>query len=90
MKTLKIYISGTVQSSTFRQYMKEQADKIGVRGYIRNLSDGRVEIFAEGRDEKVKEFLGVCHVGYPHSKIKNVEHQEMKHQDFRDFRIIKI
>ncbi|MEN9626621.1 MAG: hypothetical protein RL557_949 [archaeon] len=90
MKTYKIYISGTVQGVSFRQFIKEQADIIGVRGYVRNLSDGRVEVFAEGIDDKVNKFLEVCRVGYPHSKIKNVEVQETKHQDFRDFRIVRI
>ena len=90
MKTYKIYISGTVQGVSFRQFIKEEADKIGVRGYVRNLPDGRVEIFAEGRDEKVNNFLMICRTGYPHAKIKSVEHSEMRHQDFRDFRIVKI
>ena len=90
MKTYKIYISGTVQGVSFRQFIKEQADKIGVRGYVRNLEDGRVEIFAEGIDEKVNKFLEICKVGYPFAKIKNVEYVETKHHDFRDFRIVRI
>lgn len=90
MKTLKIYISGTVQGISFRQFIKESADKIGVRGYVRNLDDGRVEIIAEGIDEKVNEFLQVCKTGYTHAHIKNTVFQEIKHQGFDGFRISKL
>ena len=46
-KSLRLYITGTVQGIFFRQFIKENADQNGVRGYIRNLEDGRVEIFLE-------------------------------------------
>ena len=50
MKTLRISITGTVQGVFFRTYIKEKADELKVRGFARNLEDGRVEVIAEGKD----------------------------------------
>ena len=47
MKTLRVYISGAVQGVFFRKFLEEQANKIGVRGFVRNLEDGRVEVVME-------------------------------------------
>ena len=49
-KTKKILVKGLVQGVFFRQFIKEQADKLGICGYVRNLDDGRVEAVVEGDD----------------------------------------
>ena len=90
MKTIKLFISGTVQGIFFRQHVKDTADKIGLKGFVRNLDDGRVEIMAEGRDEIVNTFLEKCHKGPPHSTVKNVEVIESKHQGFDSFKILSM
>ena len=50
MKTLKIVISGVVQGVFFRKFVKENADELEVKGFVRNLDDGKVEIVIEGED----------------------------------------
>ena len=40
MKTLRIFISGTVQGVMFRKFIEDEANKIGVRGFVRNTEDG--------------------------------------------------
>jgi len=87
MKTLRIYVSGTVQGVFFRNFLKEKAEELNIRGFVRNLDDGRVEVVLEGRDEKVNEMIGICKTGSPHSDIKKVETHELKHQGFKDFKI---
>ncbi|MBT4165465.1 acylphosphatase [archaeon] len=87
MKTLRIYITGAVQGVFFRKFIKEKADELNIRGFIRNLEDGRVEVVAEGRDEKVNELLAQCKKGSPHSEVKNIETQELKHQGFKGFKV---
>jgi len=90
MKTLRISITGTVQGVFFRTYIKEKADELKVRGFARNLEDGRVEVIAEGKDENVNEMLAYCKQGPPHSSVKNVEAIEIKNQGFKDFKVLRL
>lgn len=62
MKTEKahLFIEGKVQGVFFRASAKEQADKLGLNGWVRNLSDGSVEIQVEGEKETLKRFLEWC------------------------------
>ena len=90
MKTLRVYISGTVQGVLFRKFIKENANRIGVRGFVRNLEDGRVEVVMEGRDEKVMEMLEICKQGNPHSQVRQIEIKELPFQGFEGFKIMRL
>ena len=90
MKTLKIILSGTVQGVFFRDFVKENAEKLNVRGFVRNLSDGRLEILAEGKDENVNMLLVKCRSGPNQSYVKNVEIEELKHQGFDSFKVLSL
>lgn len=90
MKTVRIFIKGSVQSVFFRTFVKEQADELGIRGFVRNKEDGSVEVLAEGRDEKVYEMINKCKQGPKHAQIIDVKIEEMKHQGFEGFKILKI
>ena len=46
-KAVKLFISGNVQGVFFRAFIKEEAEKNNVKGFVRNLEDGRIEIFLE-------------------------------------------
>lgn len=89
MKTLRIYVSGIVQGVFFRAFVREEAEKRGLKGYVRNLEDGRVEVVVEGEDSKVNEMVGMCKQGPPHAQVENVEISEINHQGFKDFKIIR-
>ena len=88
-KSVRLYITGTVQGVFFRQFVKEHADKRNVKGYIRNLEDGRVEIFLEGDMDDVDSLVQVCKRGPQHSIIRNVEEKPESFQDFKEFKILK-
>ena len=87
MKTLKINITGTVQGVFFRKFVKDNADELDVRGYIRNMDDGSLEIVLEGRDEVVNDMLERCKKGPNHSEVKEVEVEEIKHQGLEGFKV---
>jgi len=89
-KAVKLSISGTVQGVFFRRFVKDNADKNGVKGFVRNLEDGRLEVFLEGEQESVDNMIAICKRGPAHSNLRKIEEKEEKLQDFKDFRIIQI
>jgi acylphosphatase len=89
-KSVRLYISGSVQGVLFRQFVKDQADKHKVNGYVRNLEDGRVEIFLEGDIDSVDKMISISKRGPQHSQIRNVEQKDEKFQGFKEFKILRI
>ena len=57
---------------------------------MRNLEDGRVEVFLEGNPEDVNKMIELCKKGQKHSIIRNVEIKEEKFQDFKTFKVLHI
>lgn len=51
------YIGGKVQGVWFRASTKDEADKLGITGWVRNLPDGRVEVSAYGDEASIAKFL---------------------------------
>lgn len=90
MKTNKIIISGSVQGVFFRKFIEDKAKELGLKGFARNLNDARVEVVVEGRDEKVNDMVEICRKGPTNSVVKNIETQEIKHQGFDGFKIMKM
>lgn len=68
-----VYISGRVQGVFFRSSAEEKALELGIKGWVRNLRDGRVEAVLEGEKEKVEEMLRWCHEGPQYARVTNVE-----------------
>ncbi len=89
-KSVRLYITGSVQGVFFRLFVKQNAEKIGVNGFVRNLEDGRVEIFLEGDSDKVNSMTEICKKGPRHSQIRNVEIKPEIFQGFRNFKVLHI
>jgi acylphosphatase len=68
-----VYISGRVQGVFFRAYTRDKATELGLRGWVRNLPDGRVEAVFEGDKEKVEKMLRWCHEGSPYARVREVK-----------------
>jgi acylphosphatase len=86
--TVRILVSGYVQGVGFRQFLKHNATKLNVVGWVRNLPDGRVEAILEGEEEKVKKMIDLCHKGPFLASVKNVEVENLSEQLFKSFDII--
>jgi len=89
-KSIRLYISGTVQGIFFRGFIKENAEKLNIKGFVRNLEDGRVEVFLEGNPDEVRKMITLCKKGPRHTEIKNVEIKEERFQDLKQFKILHI
>ncbi len=88
-KSLRLFLTGTVQGIFFRQFIKDNADKHNVKGYVRNLEDGRVEVFLEGDKENVEAMTLVCKAGPKHANIRNIEEKPEPFQEFKEFKILR-
>lgn len=83
-----VYISGRVQGVFFRDSTRQKARELGVRGWVKNLPDGRVEAVFEGDREAVEALIRWCHVGPPLARVEKVEVQyEPYLGEFDDFEI---
>ncbi len=72
-KRVHLLISGRVQGVFYRESTRKEAVELGVRGWVRNLSDGRVEALAEGPPEAVDAFVAWCHEGPAAARVDNVD-----------------
>lgn len=90
MKRVHVYISGRVQGVFFRAYTRETALSLNLTGWVRNLSDGRVEAVFEGKDESVAAMLEWCGKGPPYAVVHDVDAREdTPTGEFHDFRITR-
>lgn len=89
-KSVRAYISGNIQGIYFRSFIKENAEKYNVKGFVRNLEDGRVEVFLEGNSEDVNKMIEICKTGPKHAQIRNIEIKEEKFQDIKNFKVLHI
>ncbi|MEM3538360.1 MAG: acylphosphatase [Nitrososphaerales archaeon] len=86
---IHVYISGFVQGVFFRSNTRKIALKLGLKGWVRNLEDGRVEAIFEGDRDKVLKMLEWCKVGPPRAQVINVDVKWEKYEgNFTNFEII--
>ncbi len=84
---LEISIRGKVQGVGFRFEAKECADKLGVRGYARNLRDGSVFLEIEAEDNQLTSFIDWCKSYEILAKVESMDIHEGEIKGFRGFQI---
>jgi acylphosphatase len=86
----KFIISGIVQGVGFRFFTQRTAARHQVRGYVRNLDDGRVESLAEGDANSVEDFKNDLLTGPTYSKVEYIEETVLEPGNlYSSFRIEK-
>jgi acylphosphatase len=83
-----VLISGRVQGVWFRANTKDKAEQLGLKGWVRNTSDGNVEAVFEGEPEQINEMLEWCHQGPPMARVENVKVEKQKISD--EFNVFSI
>lgn len=63
MKNAHCMIYGFIQGVGYRKWVKKEAQKLGVTGWIRNLPDGSVEALLQGTEDKQKQLITLCKKG---------------------------
>lgn len=82
-------VSGRVQGVFFRDHTRRWAASLGLSGWVKNLSDGRVEVLAEGVKESLEALIAKLKQGPPSASVENVAVTwEDFRNEFSDFRVV--
>ncbi len=73
MKAVHALVDGRVQGVTYRQATRSTARGLGLVGWVRNLPDGRVEVWAQGEDESVARMVDWLWAGPAGARVARVE-----------------
>lgn len=88
MKRIKAIVSGRVQGVWFRAHTRDKARELGVRGYVRNLRSGDVELVAQGDNDAVETLLEWARIGPPMAAVSEVRVSEVENgEDFDNFEV---
>ena len=69
----RVRVTGRVQGVFFRAWAQQQANELGVKGWVRNAGDGSVEAQLEGDEAAVKALIDRLHEGPPSAEVEDVE-----------------
>ncbi|MBS3149310.1 acylphosphatase [Candidatus Woesearchaeota archaeon] len=84
----KIIIKGLVQKIGFRKFLKDNALKLDIKGYAKNLSKNKVKLFIEGPKDSIDKMIEICKKGSDISLIKEIKVEiENYKEEFTSFEI---
>lgn len=85
----RVLISGRVQAVFFRVWTKKQAEKLSIKGWVKNTPDNKVEALFQGPKDKIDKMIELCHSGPPLAKVKDIKvNYEESNNIYQDFKII--
>jgi acylphosphatase len=89
LAAVRAIVYGRVQGVYFRAFTQRRASELGLTGYVRNLSGGRVvEVQAEGEKAKLERLIGHLKMGPPGARVERVETDWSEHSGaYADFTI---
>ena len=76
MKMYHIFVSGIVQGVSFRSFTLVHALELGIKGWVRNTDDDKVEIVAECSESQLRKFLEKLKVGPRLAKVYDIKIEE--------------
>ncbi len=86
MKQAHLIITGFVQGVGYRKFVRHEARKSGLTGWVRNLADGSVEALVVGEEKDVQEFIELCKKGPFLAQVDNIhEEWEEAKEEFEEF-----
>ena len=89
MERYHLLISGEVQAVGFRYFAYDEANQLGLTGYVGNLYDNRVEIEVQGDSRQIDTYIKILKEGNGHSKVDDIEVEKAQLLDDEDsFRIV--
>ena len=81
------FVSGTVQGVGFRFFVQNKARELGLAGWTRNRSDGRVEVYAEGPHAQLSELAAALYLGPRMAEVRSVEERDEPAENLSGFAV---
>lgn len=81
----RVLVSGDVQGVFFRDSTRQQAERLGLAGWVRNLPDGRVEAVFEGPADAVRQAVEWCRTGPDNARVEDVSTQDEEAEGLTGF-----
>jgi len=81
MNRVRLIILGHVQGVGFRYFCLDQAERLGLRGFARNLKDGSVECEAQGASQAIEDFIALVKQGPRGARVTEVRQEARPTQD---------
>jgi acylphosphatase len=85
----RVQVFGRVQGVFFRAFVRDEAMRLGVRGFVRNLSDGSVEAFLEGDEADVLKVVSAMREGPPSARVDDLIEEDVEAQGLETFTIVR-
>lgn len=82
-----IFISGRVQGVGFRAFIRKKAADLQLKGWAKNLADGRVEIVIQGDKNQIEKIMTKLKNGPSFARVDDLEVEKEKVKNFNDFEI---
>lgn len=86
--TLRLRITGRVQGVGYRYWAQGEAERIGLSGWVRNCSDGCVEVLVSGEDAAVETFIERARIGPPAARVTAIERRAAEPPERAGFRAL--
>ena len=86
-KAKRWLVRGTVQGVGFRLFVEREASALGLKGWVRNLDSGEVEVYAAGPEKALSELAAALHRGPRMAWVRGVEEREEAVQNLAGFSV---
>jgi len=89
-KRLKVLVSGRVQGVFYRAFVLQRALSLNLKGKVRNLENGKVEVIVEGREENLKKLIFDLKKGSPLARVEKIDLKWGRPRgEFKNFEIVR-
>ena len=89
MQHYTIIVFGKVQGVFFRASTREQADRLNIRGWVKNEADGSVRIEAEGEEINLQQLIAWCQQGPRWAQVTDVSVRSGEVAHYADFSVLR-
>ena len=80
MKRIHIIITGTVTGVGFRWWLKMEAEKKNIHGFVKNRAEDEVEALLLGHEKDVEDVVRLCRRGPPSSRVENIKIEDYQQE----------
>lgn len=85
---MRVFVKGRVQGIGYRWFARENASDLQLTGYVRNLPNGEVEVFVEGDQSKIMDYLGRLRQGPSMAMVTDIEINQYPYENrFKKFKV---